>query len=155
MMDDDFLLKVIGIRDNYSVSIKGDVYYVDAYPDEYGSCDIDLRELEIPANVVFENEGDVHLQSLKTLPPGVEFKNGGSVDLRSSKTISPGVEFKNGGSVHLQSLKTIPPGVEFKNKGSVYLGSLIGGWIDDWGGNIEGVDSKRLFNFTISKGVFI
>jgi hypothetical protein len=34
------------------------------------------------------------------------------------------------------------------------LKSLIGGWFSQWKGNIEGVDSKRLLNFMISKGVF-
>jgi hypothetical protein len=44
--------------------------------------------------------------------------------------------------------------VVFRNEGNVYLRSLIGGWIDDWKGNIEGIDSNRLLNFMISKGVF-
>ena len=60
-----------------------------------------------------------------------------------------------GDDVWLNSLETLPPGVKFKNGGYVYLGSLIGGCFEDWKGNIEGIDSKRLLNFMISKGVFI
>jgi hypothetical protein len=50
--------------------------------------------------------------------------------------------------------------VEFNNGGSVYLRSLIGGstlvdgWFNKWESNIEGIDSKRLLNFMISKGLF-
>jgi hypothetical protein len=62
------------------------------------------------------------------------------------------VEFRNGGDVHLWKLKTLPPGVKFKNGGKVYLGSLIGGWIDDWSGNIEGID---LLNVMIKREMFI
>ena len=136
MMDDDFLLKVIGIRDTYSVSIKGDVYYVDAYPDEDGSCDIDLRELEIPANVVFENEGDVTL-NIDELPENVKFFNEGDVYLYQVESIHSSVEFNNEGEVFLDSLD-----------------SLAGGSFDDWEGNIEGIDSKRILNLMISKGLF-
>jgi hypothetical protein len=44
--------------------------------------------------------------------------------------------------------------VVFKNKGDVYLRALTGGWFDDWKGNIKGIDSKRLLNSMISKGLF-
>lgn len=143
MMDDDFLLKVIGIRDTYSVSIKGDVYYVDVYPDEDGSCDIDLRELEIPANVVFENEGDVTL-NIDELPENVKFFNEGDV--------------------YLYQVESIHSSVEFNNEGEVFFGSLIDGYFFEWEGNIEGIDSNmvlkgidsnRLLNLMISKGIFI
>ena len=113
---------------------------------------------EIEGDKIVVTEGDevgrVMLRSLKTLPLGVEFKNGGDVDLRSLETIPLGVEFKNGGAVDLRSLETIPPVVEFKNKGPVYLESLVGGRFSDWSGNIEGVDSNRLLNVMISKGLF-
>jgi hypothetical protein len=62
--------------------------------------------------------------------------------------------FKNVGNVYLRALTSLPPGVEFKNKGDVVLGALTGGWFSDWRGNIEGIDSKRLLNSMISKGVF-
>jgi hypothetical protein len=44
--------------------------------------------------------------------------------------------------------------VVFKNKGFVYLRALTGGWFGAWKGNIKGIDSKRLLNSMISKGVF-
>ena len=117
--------------------------------------DVDLRSLEtIPPGVEFKNGGAVDLRSLESIPPGVEFKNKGPVYLESLKTLPPGVEFKNKGPVWLESLKTLPPGVEFKNKGTVWLKSLVGGKFSDWIGNIEGINSKRLLNVMISKGVF-
>ena len=111
----------------------------------------------------YEIEGDklivtgdyVFLYSLKTLPPGVVFKNGQDVFLYSLETLPPGVEFRNGGDINMNELKTLSTSVEFRNGGNVYLESLIGGWIKDWSGNIEGVDSNRLLNHMINKGVFI
>jgi hypothetical protein len=48
--------------------------------------------------------------------------------------------------------------VEFRNGGDVSLDSLIGGWSHNWEGNMRGIergiDSKRLLNSMISKGVF-
>jgi hypothetical protein len=78
-----------------------------------------------------------------------------NVDLRSLETISPGVVFSNEGYVSLESLKTLPPDVVFKNEGDVWLESLVGGPFEDWRGNIEGINNKKLLNFMISKGVFI
>ena len=79
----------------------------------------------------------------------------GTVYLRGLTSLPPGVEFKNGGNVHLNDLTSLPTGVEFNNEGHIFLGSLSGDWFDDWEGNIKGIDSKRLLNFMISKGVFI
>ena len=79
---------------------------------------------------------------------------GYGVDLSALTSIPPGVVFKNGGYVDLSALTSLPPGVEFKNGEDVYLGLLIGRWFDEWQGNIEGIDSKRLLNLMISKGVF-
>ena len=104
--------------------------------------------------IVVTHKGYVYLESLTSLPPGVQFNNKRGVNLKSLKILQPGVVFKNKGSVYLNSLKSLPHGVEFKNKGSVGLESLTGGRFRDWKGNIEGVDSKRLLNFMISKGVF-
>jgi hypothetical protein len=64
------------------------------------------------------------------------------------------VGFKNKGGVYLKSLTTLPPGVEFKNESGVYLESLIGGWFNHWKGNIEDIDSKRLLDLMINKGLF-
>ena len=93
--------------------------------------------------------------ALTSLPPGVEFKNGGDVWMQSLTSLPPGVEFRNKGYVWLGSLTYLPPGVEFKNGLDVELESLVGGWFDDWKGNIEGIDSKSLLNLMIKRGVFI
>ena len=105
--------------------------------------------------IVVTYGGNVDLRSLTSLPPGVEFENRGDVDLRSLTSISPGVEFRNRGVVLLNVLTSIPPGVVFRNEGDVYLGFLIGRWFDEWKGNIEGIDSKRLLNKMIKQGMFI
>ena len=105
-------------------------------------------------NIVVTRSGHVGLESLTSLPPGVEFNNKGIVGLESLTSLPPGVEFNNEGFVDLDSLKSLPPGVVFNNEGGVYLESLVGGGFDDWKGNIEGVDSKKLLNLMISKGIF-
>ena len=110
---------------------------------------------KLPPGVGFMNGGDVDLDSLKTLPPGVVFRNEANVNLYSLKTLSHGVVFRNGDDVNLDSLEKIPLGVGFKNGGDVNLGQIFRVWLQDWSGNIEGVDSKRLLNLMISKGVFI
>ena len=84
--------------------------------------------------IVVTNKMGVNLNSLTSLPSGVVFNNKGGVDL--------------------DSLTSFPPGVEFRNFGYVKLISLMGGYFDDWKGNIEGVDSKRLLNKMISLGIF-
>ena len=105
--------------------------------------------------IVVTHEGHVYFESLTSIPTGVEFKNGGSVLLNLLTSIPTGVEFNNEGPVNLRSLTSISPGVEFRNKERVYLKSLIGGFIDEWEGNIDGIDSKRLLNLMISKEMFI
>jgi hypothetical protein len=111
---------------------------------------------EIEGNkIVVTYKGCVDLRSLTSIPPNVEFRNGMLVRLSSITSLPPNVEFRNGMSVNLASLTSIPPGVEFENGGGVDLGSLIGGYFDDWKGNIKGIDSKRLLNLMIKQGVFI
>ena len=105
--------------------------------------------------IIVTHNGSVDLGFLETIPPGVEFRNNGRVDLRSLETIPPGVEFMNGGSVDLDSLETLPPGVEFMNGGDVDLGGILGGWLNRWEGNIEGVDDKRLLNLMANKELFL
>ena len=78
----------------------------------------------------------------------------GFVALDSIQTLPQGVEFKNGGGVYLDSLQTLPQGIEFKNGGCVNLKSLGVGWIDEWSGNIEGINLQRLLNVMISLGIF-
>ena len=77
------------------------------------------------------------------------------INLNSLTSLPSGVEFNNGDDVDLYSLTSLPPGVEFRNKERVYLISLIGGFIDEWEGNIDGIDSKRLLNLMIKQGMFI
>jgi hypothetical protein len=82
---------------------------------------------------VFNNVGDVYLDSLETLPSGIVFNNGDSV--------------------YLDSLTSIHPSVVFNNRWQVHLASLIG--VDTiWKGNIKDIDSKRLLNLMIKQGVF-
>jgi hypothetical protein len=106
--------------------------------------------------IVVTYEGNVDLESLTSLPPSVVFKNGGAVDLEGPTSLPPGVVFKNRGNVYLSSLTSISPGVKFENEGNegdVYLKALED-WFNDWKGNIEGIDSKRLLNVMIKQGVF-
>ena len=106
--------------------------------------------------IVVTEDGDVDLYLLKTIPTDVVFNNGGYVALSSLHTIPPGVDLKNGGDVYLNLLKTIPPGVEFNNGGHVFLNLVkITGLLRKWNGNIEGIDTNRLLNLMINKGMFI
>jgi hypothetical protein len=100
--------------------------------------------------------GNIHLDSLETLPSGVVFENKGDIYLGSLISLPPGVEFKNLGDVSLNVLTSISPGVEFKNGKYVYLGSLIGGggWLGGWKVNIKGIAPRRLFNKMIALGLF-
>jgi hypothetical protein len=110
----------------------------------------------LPPDVEFANGWNVHLQGLTSLPSGVVFTNSGFVRLDSIASLPSDVEFSNNSDVNLRSIASINSGVKFTNKGDVYLESLLGEvkQFKDWKGNIEGIDSKRLLNFMISKGVF-
>jgi hypothetical protein len=117
---------------------------------------VNLHSLEsLPPGVRFQNQGSVRLDSLESLPPGFRFENQGWVNLNSLESLPPGVRFQNQGWVNLPSLKRVPPGVQFENQDDVGLDSLVGGWFDEWAGNIGGVDHKRLLNLMIDKGVFV
>ena len=105
--------------------------------------------------IVVNHKRHVYLGSLTSLPPGVEFRNKGDVYLSSLTSLPPGAEFRNKGFVDLELIESIPPDTEFRNEGDVYLESLTDGWFSGWNGNIDGIDSKRLLNLMISKGVFI
>jgi hypothetical protein len=132
----------------YSYKIEGDKIVI-----TYESL-ADLDSLtSLPPGVEFKNEGAVNLISLTSLPPGVKFENVGNVYLGSLKSLPPGVKFENVGNVYLRP-KSLPPGVEFKNEGTVNLGSIVGGFFESWKGNIEGIDSKRLLNLMIKRGIF-
>ena len=95
-------------------------------------------------NYLYEIQGDKIIVTHK-----------GYVDLDSLKTLPPGVEFRNRGNVYLDSLETLPPGVEFKNDGGVRLNGILGGWLNEWEGNIEGVDDKRLLRLMANKELFL
>ena len=129
-IEKEFWNEVRELRDTYYTEGKGGKIIVSAFPDEDGSCDIDLRELEIPSDVIFENEGDVTLR-IEEIPENVEFVNEGDV--------------------YLYYVKNIHPSVKFNNEGEVFL---KGDWFSFWKGNIEGIDSKRLLNKMISIGLF-
>ena len=137
-------------NEKYSYEIEGDKIIVTHEDDVWLTLITSL-----PPGVEFNNRGDVWLMSLTSLPPGVVFNNGGSVRLGSLTSLPPDVEFNNGGDVDLKSLTSLPSGMEFNNSGDVYLESLTGDWFEYWKGNIDGIDSKRLLNLMISKGVFI
>ena len=101
------------------------------------------------------SRGIVNLASLKTIPPGIEFNNKGGVYSDSLTSLPLDVKFNNGDYVQLDSVTSIPPGVEFRNGGYVQLYSLITVDIYEWKGNLGGIDSKRLLNMMIKRGVFI
>jgi hypothetical protein len=105
--------------------------------------------------ILVTHQGSVNLSSLERVPPDVQFQNQGSVWLRSLKSLPPGVRFENQGYVWLDSLKILPPGVQFENQRDVWLSSLVEGWFEDWKGNIEGVNPKRLLNLMIDKKLFL
>ena len=136
-------------REKYSYEIQGNKIVVL----ERGYVSL-VALTSLPTGVVFKNGGDVYLGALTSLPPGVEFKNGGHVYLSALTSLASGVEFRNGGGVWLESLTSLPPGVEFSNEGVVYLDALIRGRFDEWSGNIDGIDPKRLLNKMISLGLF-
>ena len=105
--------------------------------------------------ILVTHQSRVDLSFLKSLPSDVRFQNHGNVHLRSLESLPLGVQFQNRGVVGLRSLKSLPPGVRFENQGSVYLNFLMGGWFDEWEGNIKGIDPKRLLHLMIDKGVFL
>jgi hypothetical protein len=159
-------------EEGYSYEIEGDKLVVDLHNNYLGNIHLDIES--IPPNVMFRNRGSLYLSELKSIPSGVEFRNTDGVHLKSVKSLSPDVEFRNGGIVRLKgiddlppgvefnngdyvyfnNLKSIPPGVVFNNGGDVHLNALIGEWIFEWEGNIEGIDSNRLLNVMINKGIF-
>jgi len=124
-----------------------------------------IKELGLKAGgYSYEIEGDkiivtdsrsVYLEDLTSLPPGVVFNNKGDVNLYSLESLPSDIEFNNGGTVVLDSLNSISREFIFNNIDDVYLTKLVGGWFSQWEGNIEGIDSNRLLNLVIKKGMFI
>jgi len=136
--------------EDYSYEIEGDKIMVT----NEGNVDLDSLT-SLPPGVEFKNKGYVDLESLTSISPDVKFNNRGVVYLNALTSLPPGVEFKNGWYVDLRSLTSISPGVEFRNKGDVNLDALTGDWFDNWKGNIGGIDSNRLLNLMIKRGMFI
>lgn len=108
----------------------------------------DLKEL--PPRVYFNNSSYVNLKSLEYIDTEVEFNNRAMVHLDSLKELNPNVKFNNGGYVNLKSLKKISQDFEFNNNGNVYFSSFN---TKTWGYSIEGINSGRLLNFVINKGL--
>ena len=147
MTREDFIKELD--KQGYSYDIEGDKIVVTHKGNAY------LNSLtSIPPGVVFNNKAGVFLKSLKSLPHDMGFNNRGDVHLDSLTSLPPGVVFNNRDDIFLSFLTSLPPGVEFRNFGYIKLISLMGGYFDDWKGNIEGIDSKRLLNLMIKQGLF-
>jgi len=116
----------------------------------------------IPSGTIFNNEGFVDM-SITYVSDGVEFINGGDVNIPFITSIGDNVKFENSGSVNFGSnLRKISKSVEFNQEKDINVYVEWSGfiWLDDvklkeWIPIIEGIDSKRLFNFMIKKGLFI
>ena len=102
-------------------------------------------------NYQYEIEGDKII--ITNGDPGRSGLGEDRIILEHFKTIPGGVIFNNAGLVDLDSLTSIPNDVEFHCL-DVNLEFLIGGWLEDWSGNIKGIDRNSLLNLMISKGVF-
>ncbi len=103
--------------------------------------------------IVITHRGWVNLMNLTSISSDVVFKNMGYVDLSNLTSLPSGVEFNNKGNVWLLSINSLPSDVVFNNGRDVNFESIIGDWFSKWK-DIDGIDSMRLLNFMISKGVF-
>lgn len=101
--------------------------------------------------ILMDNQS-MALSGLTSIPPDVVFNNRGNVYLENLKTLQPGIVFNNTGRVILNRLFSISSGVVFENGGTVNLGTLIRGGSGEW--DIPDINSKRIFNLMISKGLF-
>jgi hypothetical protein len=125
-----------------------------------GHCVIDGDS--IPSGTIFNNGGFVDM-SITYVSDGVEFINGGDVNIPFITSIGDNVKFENSGSVYFGSnLRKISKSVEFNEEKDINVYVEWSGivWLDnvklkEWIPIIEGIDSKRLFNFMIKKGLFI
>lgn len=105
---------------------------------------------ELPSRVYFNNTSYVNLKSLEYINTEVAFNNGAMVHLDSLKELNSNVKFNNGGYVNLKSLEKISQDFEFNNNGNVYFRNFN---TKTWGYSIDGINSRRLLNFVISKGL--
>ena len=116
---------------------------------------VDLADLtSLPPDVTFANKGSVDLTRLKFLPPGIEFKNTRTVYLHSLEELPEEITFETGGNLYINLITRIPKGVKFEGnkEGLIYLSLL--GWIDEWEGNIPGINTKTLLNKMVTLGLF-
>jgi hypothetical protein len=105
---------------------------------------------ELPPRVYFNNSSYVNLKSLEYIDTEVEFNNGAMVHLDSLKELNPNVKFNNGGYVAVNSLEKISQDFEFNNGGNVYFSNFN---TKTWDYSIDGINSRRLLNFIIKKGI--
>lgn len=97
---------------------------------------------------------DVYLKDFKTIPPNTEFYNKGDVIWAEVESLPSGLKFNNS-NVSLIDVNIIPTDVEFNNKGNVNLKSTGIKYIDQWEGNIKGINPKSLLNGMVKSGLFL
>jgi hypothetical protein len=105
---------------------------------------------ELPPRVYFNNSSYVNLESLEYINTEVEFNNGAMIHLDSLKELNTNVKFNNRGYVAFNALEKISPDFEFNNDGNVYFRNFS---TKTWDYSIDGINSTRLLNFVISKGL--
>ena len=141
----------------YDYDISGDLIIIDGEDKEQNVVYLELIDSMPPGVEFSKNCGGVSLYNLKELPSRVyfintevAFNNGAMVHLDSLRELSPNVKFNNGGYVNLKSLEKISQDFEFNNNGNVYFSNFN---TKTWGYSIDGINSRRLLNFVISKGL--
>lgn len=115
-----------------------------------GMVNFGFNEIKsIPSGVIFENHGDVSIETVKILDD-IEFKNDGSVYIPGAIKIFPGVKFNNSSAVYMDIL-----GVNTAYKiSSNFL------WVScPLNTNTKvptrgSIDSKVLLNKMIERGIF-
>ena len=104
--------------------------------------------------LIVNNNGNVYLFSLTSLPDNVQFNNDGYVYLSSLTSLPDNVQFNNRGGVYLSSLTSLPDNIQFNNRGSVDLSSLTSlpdnkyemfhnGGVVDYNGDIQEFNPQR------------
>ncbi len=120
----EFLLQLTNHQ--YSHYIDNDDNIVIGQPknqvDDY-HISLDLIK-RMPDNVIFNNRGNVWLNSLTKIGKNIIFNNEGFVNLESLESLNNTVQFNNKSFISLPKVKKIPNGFTFNNKKGVYLLSL-------------------------------
>lgn len=81
-------------------------------------CHVFLKHVELPENIVFENDGYVGFyKGIDTVPKNTVFKNKGAVYVDYVDTIESNVQFLNRGSVFTLLVKEIKKDVIIRNVG--------------------------------------